>query len=70
LYIDVGIETDFSGTTFTLSIIRGNNILCSNIGDSRSTLGYRDKATGLISAMNITIDHKPDLPLEKVILIN
>eukprot|EP01041_Mallomonas_annulata_P008978 gene8978-18578_t len=62
---DVGIETDFSGTTFTLSIIRGNSIICGNIGDSRTTLGYRSMSSGGIIAKNITIDHKPDLPVEK-----
>lgn len=62
---DSGIETDFSGTTFTMSVIRGNTIVCGNIGDSRTTLGYRDRVTGVITAENVTIDHKPDLPLEK-----
>ena len=63
---DISIETDFSGTTFTCAVIRGNTILCGNVGDSRSTLGYRDGATGAIVAKNLTIDHKPDLPAEKV----
>jgi len=63
---DIAIETDFSGTTFTCVVIRGNKVVCGNVGDSRCTLGYRNPATGVITAMNLTIDHKPDLPAEKV----
>eukprot|EP00607_Mallomonas_marina_P004189 CAMPEP_0182428164 /NCGR_PEP_ID=MMETSP1167-20130531/21073_1 /TAXON_ID=2988 /ORGANISM="Mallomonas Sp, Strain CCMP3275" /LENGTH=385 /DNA_ID=CAMNT_0024610867 /DNA_START=126 /DNA_END=1283 /DNA_ORIENTATION=+ len=62
---DGGVETDFSGTTFTISIIRGNTIVCGNVGDSRTTLGYRNPQTKAITAINVTIDHKPDLPAEK-----
>jgi len=63
---DIAIETDFSGTTFVCAVIRGNTVLCGNVGDSRCTLGYRNPSTGAIIAMNLTIDHKPDLPAEKV----
>jgi serine/threonine protein phosphatase PrpC len=35
------------------------------IGDSRTSLGYRNTAGG-ITAVNLTVDHKPDLPAEKV----
>jgi serine/threonine protein phosphatase PrpC len=62
---DLAIETDYSGTTFTCAVIRDNRCTCGNIGDSRTTIGYRDPATGKIVAANITIDHKPDLPAEK-----
>lgn len=34
-------------------------------GDSRTSLGYRN-AQGGITAVSLTIDHKPDLPAEKV----
>ncbi len=64
MLLDSSIETDFSGTTFTCAVIRGNKILCANIGDSRTIIGYRNdksSATGLA----LTIDHKPDLPAEK-----
>jgi serine/threonine protein phosphatase PrpC len=37
----------------------------ANIGDSRTSLGYRN-AQGGITAVSLTIDHKPDLPAEKV----
>jgi serine/threonine protein phosphatase PrpC len=58
------IETDFSGTTFTCAVIRDNYCVCANIGDSRTTIGYRG-ATGGIIAEEITHDHKPDTPAEK-----
>jgi serine/threonine protein phosphatase PrpC len=35
------------------------------VGDSRTSLGYRNTAGG-ITAVNLTVDHKPDLPAEKV----
>lgn len=61
---DMHIETDFSGTTFTCAVIRGNTCTCANIGDSRTTLAYRNEEGG-ITAVALTIDHKPDLPAEK-----
>ncbi|CAM9840851.1 unnamed protein product, partial [Ectocarpus fasciculatus] len=62
---DLSIETDFSGTTFTCSVIRGNTCTCGNIGDSRSTVAFRTSSGGPVVAENITVDHKPDLPAEK-----
>ncbi len=59
------IETDFSGTTFTCAVIRDNKCTLCNIGDSRTSLAYRTDS-GVIHAVNLTIDHKPDLPDEKV----
>lgn len=61
---DPSIETDFSGTTFTCAVIRDNKAWLANVGDSRTTIGYRNKDNG-ITAVNLTIDHKPDLPAEK-----
>lgn len=58
------IETDFSGTTFTCAVIRDNKCTMANIGDSRTSLGYRNSSGG-ITAINLTVDHKPDLPSEK-----
>lgn len=66
--IDTTIETDFSGTTFTCAIIRNNHCTLCNIGDSRTSIGFRNK-TGGVTAINLTIDHKPDMPAEKVIRI-
>lgn len=61
---DSSIETDFSGTTFTCAVIRGNTIIMGNVGDSRTSLGSR-AASGATVGRALTIDHKPDLPAEK-----
>lgn len=61
---EASIETDFSGTTFTCAIIRNNKCTLCNIGDSRTSIGFRNKDGG-VSAESLTIDHKPDLPAEK-----
>lgn len=36
----------------------------ANVGDSRTSIAYRDE-NGKIVGVNLTIDHKPDLPEEK-----
>jgi len=63
--LEPSIETEFSGTTFTCAIIRNNKCVLCNVGDSRTSLGFRSKNGG-ISSESLTIDHKPDLPVEKV----
>lgn len=59
------IETDFSGTTFTCAVIRDNKCIMANVGDSRTSIAYRNASGGAVG-VNLTEDHKPDLPLEKV----
>ena len=66
IYADSSIETEFSGTTFTCAVIRDNFCVCGNIGDSRTVIGFKNSTDG-ITADSLTIDHKPDLPAEKVI---
>lgn len=63
--VEPSIETDFSGTTFTCAIIRNNHCTLANVGDSRTSIAFRDKS-GAILSESLTIDHKPDLPAEKV----
>lgn len=58
------IDTEFSGTTLSMAVIRGNHITGINIGDSRVVIGKED-ASGKIVAEEFTHDHKPDTPLEK-----
>ena len=49
------IETDFSGTTFTCAVVRGNNCVCANIGDSRTVIGFRDSISGFfLSSFNLS----------------
>jgi serine/threonine protein phosphatase PrpC len=64
-FAEPSIETEFSGTTFTCAVIRNNKCVLCNIGDSRTSLGYRNKSGG-VSSVSLTVDHKPDLPSEKV----
>lgn len=57
------IDTEFSGTTLSMAIIRGNKLIGVNIGDSRVILGLEKK--GQLVAEEFTHDHKPDSPGEK-----
>lgn len=57
------IDSEFSGTTLSMAIIRGNHVTGVNIGDSRVILGKED--AGRLIAQDITFDHKPDSPKEK-----
>jgi hypothetical protein len=63
------IDTEFSGTTLSMAIIRGNTITGVNIGDSRVIIGKAD-ASGNIVEEEFTHDHKPDLPEEKKRILN
>lgn len=73
LLLDPTIETDFSGTTLVLAVIRGHSITIANIGDSRIVLGqkFNEKTVektatiGGLKAIRLSIDHKPDIPMEK-----
>lgn len=57
------IDTEFSGTTFSMAIVRGNQLTGVNIGDSRVILGKEEN--GRLVPRDITFDHKPDSPKEK-----
>merc|ERR1712194_889623 len=57
------IDTEFSGTTLSMAIIRGNHLTGVNIGDSRVILGLEKE--GKLVAEEFTHDHKPDTPGEK-----
>ncbi len=59
------VDTEFSGTTLSMAIIRGNTITGVNIGDSRVIIGKIEKGSDKISVEEFTHDHKPDLPAEK-----
>lgn len=63
---DYRIDTEFSGTTLSMAIIRGNRITGVNIGDSRVIIGKdAGDGSGRIVAEQFTEDHKPDTPKEK-----
>lgn len=57
------IDTEFSGTTLSMAIVRGNHLTGVNIGDSRVIMGKEE--TGQMVPIDITFDHKPDSPKEK-----
>eukprot|EP00984_Skeletonema_dohrnii_P018641 scaffold8743_cov50-Skeletonema_dohrnii-CCMP3373.AAC.1 len=57
------IDTEFSGTTLSMAIIRGNKLIGVNIGDSRVLLGQEED--GKLVAEEFTHDHKPDSPGEQ-----
>jgi serine/threonine protein phosphatase PrpC len=58
------IDSEFSGTTLSMAIVRGNKVTGVNIGDSRVILG-KELENGRLGAQDITFDHKPDTPKEK-----
>lgn len=57
------IDSEFSGTTLSMAIVRGNHVTGVNIGDSRVILGKEEG--GALGFQDITFDHKPDTPQEK-----
>lgn len=57
------IDSEFSGTTLSMAIIRGNTLIGVNIGDSRVIMGKEEH--GRLVYQDITFDHKPDTPKEK-----
>lgn len=60
------VDTEFSGTTLAMAVIRGNRIYGVNIGDSRVVIAKEDvPGSGNIIAEDLTFDHKPDSPEEK-----
>jgi serine/threonine protein phosphatase PrpC len=59
------VDCTCSGTTCVLALCTSTKILCANSGDSRCVLGYKD-ASGKIKHKNLSNDHKPELPGEKM----
>jgi len=64
---DNTVDTDFSGTTCVVAVIRGSKLTVANVGDSRLTIAVKD-SSGFF-AEPVSIDHKPDLPEEKARII-
>jgi len=62
------VDTEFSGTTLSMAIIRRNTIIGVNIGDSRVIIGKLGP-DGKIIAEEFTHDHKPENPEEKARII-
>ena len=70
LTASASVDTNFSGTTVVLAVLRGAKLLVAHVGDSRALLVKRchedeSKATGrLLDCEQLTTDHKASLPEE------
>lgn len=72
------IDTEFSGTTLTMAVIRDGKLLCANIGDSRAVVARfssnevneEGEPDPCYIAEAFTVDHKPDLPEERQRIID
>ena len=60
---DSAIDTEFSGSTAVIAAVRDRQIHVCNVGDSRVIVA-RDVG-GKLTAVDVSNDHKPDLPEEK-----
>ncbi|KAJ8403891.1 hypothetical protein AAFF_G00347590 [Aldrovandia affinis] len=55
-----------SGTTASVVVIRGDRMYVAHVGDSGVVLGVRDDPSDqFIRAVEVTQDHKPELPKER-----
>ncbi|XP_018556746.1 protein phosphatase, Mg2+/Mn2+ dependent, 1Da isoform X2 [Lates calcarifer] len=55
-----------SGTTASVVVIRGNRMYVAHVGDSAVVLGIQDDpSVPFIRAVEVTQDHKPELPRER-----
>ncbi|KAJ8348649.1 hypothetical protein SKAU_G00272380 [Synaphobranchus kaupii] len=55
-----------SGTTASVVVIRGDCMFVAHVGDSAVVLGVRDPPLEqLVQAVEVTQDHKPELPKER-----
>ncbi|PIA64482.1 hypothetical protein AQUCO_00100159v1 [Aquilegia coerulea] len=57
------LDSSWSGTTAVTAIVQGEDLVISNLGDSRAILGTTSDNDELI-AIQLTTDLKPDLPNE------
>uniref|UniRef100_A0A3P8QPL4 PPM-type phosphatase domain-containing protein n=1 Tax=Astatotilapia calliptera TaxID=8154 RepID=A0A3P8QPL4_ASTCA len=55
-----------SGTTASVVVLRGNRMYVAHVGDSAVVLGVQeDPSVPFIRAVEVTQDHKPELPKER-----
>lgn len=52
----------FPFITNILLFFQGQNIIIGNVGDSRAILATRDEANNSLTAVQLTVDLKPNLP--------
>lgn len=58
------IDVTYSGTTCISLLVRGDMLLCANVGDSRAIVGRFDGEKWTV--IPLSRDHKPNDPLEKL----
>lgn len=58
------IDTNFSGSTLTTVLIKNEQLVCANIGDSRAVIGKRMHAAW--ESFELSRDHKPELLSERI----
>lgn len=63
------IDTEFSGTTAVVTVIRENLVVVGNVGDSRITRGFISGDSSTVACEGISIDHKPDHAEEKARIV-
>ena len=61
---DTNIDTEMSGSTLIIAVVRNTKLIVANVGDSRVICGYRDASTGEICVERISVDHKPEVESE------
>lgn len=57
---DASIDSEFSGTTCIIGLLRGRTLTVANIGDSRVILGRKEPGSAKLKAISVSDDHKPD----------
>jgi len=63
LRLQPNLDCSFSGTTAVCAIKQGRDLIVANLGDSRAVLATMSD-TGYLTAVQLTTDHKPNLPRE------
>ena len=59
------IDASVSGTTAVTAVVRGNQILLANAGDSRAVVARQTSpGSSTLKAVDLTVDQKPDTPEE------
>jgi serine/threonine protein phosphatase PrpC len=63
LKLQANVDCNFSGTTAVCAIKQGKDLIVANLGDSRAVLATMSD-TGYLKAVQLTTDHKPNVPRE------
>ena len=64
LHTEPSIDAWFAGSTACVALLQGTTLTLANAGDSRAVCARRNVCDGKISALDLTSDQNPDVPLE------